>query len=87
MFLHINSTSVSQPSDPVYYRVGTPEQGLRGLGQYENQRQEMNVNRQREYNDFLREVVFLIEQSYNYYFVCPQLSVNLATLYLLTFTK
>lgn len=45
-----------QPKDPVYYRVGTPEQGFPGLGGYEKQRQEQSIIRQKEYNDLLRKV-------------------------------
>ncbi|KAL4235723.1 hypothetical protein ACF0H5_004115 [Mactra antiquata] len=44
-----------KPSEPVYYRVGTPEQGFPGLGSYAKQRQENNVVRQKEYNALLRK--------------------------------
>jgi hypothetical protein len=45
-----------QPKEPVYYRVGTPEQGFPGLGEYERQRQEKNIVRQKEYNEMLKKV-------------------------------
>ena len=47
---------LQQPKDPVYYRVGTPEQGFPGLGNYEKERQEHNSERQKEYNNLLQKV-------------------------------
>ncbi|KAH3831544.1 hypothetical protein DPMN_104814 [Dreissena polymorpha] len=44
-----------KPSDPVYYRVGTPEQGFPNIGGYENQRHEQNLVRQKEYNEHLKK--------------------------------
>ncbi|XP_052775506.1 trichohyalin-like isoform X28 [Mya arenaria] len=48
-------SSKQMPHDRVYYRVGTPEQGFPTLGSYEKQRQDQNLVRQKEYNDFLRK--------------------------------
>ncbi|XP_060551956.1 trichohyalin-like isoform X32 [Ruditapes philippinarum] len=44
-----------KPKEPVYYRVGTPEQGFPGLGEYERQRQDKNIARQKEYNEMLKK--------------------------------
>ncbi|KAH3831543.1 hypothetical protein DPMN_104813 [Dreissena polymorpha] len=45
----------NEPSDPVYYRVGTPEQGFPNIGGYEKQRHEQNLVRQKEYNEHLKK--------------------------------
>ncbi|XP_053394542.1 uncharacterized protein LOC123524695 isoform X7 [Mercenaria mercenaria] len=45
-----------KPTDRVYYRVGTPEQGFpAGFGEYEKQRRENNLIRQKDYNDMIKK--------------------------------
>ncbi|XP_053394559.1 trichohyalin-like isoform X24 [Mercenaria mercenaria] len=45
-----------EPTDRVYYRVGTPEQGFpAGFGEYEKQRRENNLIRQKDYNDMIKK--------------------------------